>query len=173
MEELFTGGEYYGAGRTEDMVAGVKTPSFWVGMLVGLVVALIVCFILWWTKAGVFKGRFTQREGLYAGIRSMRDDTGFPSVDSLAEAARKREQLIESGREPNLYNADPIDLGTQLAIRTQLASKDQENTETAALAAAMQANAAAGKAKYTERMSPEDEIRKQQKASAGLSVAGL
>ncbi len=165
MEEYFTGGDdFYGSGP------GVRAwfadnCHFWKVLCAFLAVALVIVLVIHFKR-----DHFTSKEGLYPGILSVRDDTGFPSSDSLAESARKREQLVEAGREPNLYNVDPVDLATQLAIRTATTTTDQEPTQTAALTAAMAANAQANPAKFTERMelSPEEKIKQQQAASAGL-----
>ena len=190
MEEYFSGGDYYGGGETVERPATVtklvwsdvlwpgnwNNHCWWVALLVVLVVCVIWYIVLVSTKImkpDFTKAGFTSKEGLAPGMYAIRDDTGFPNTDSLAEKAKER--LVEAGREPNIYHPDPVELATQLALRaggqaTNL--NDQETTETAALKTAMAANAAAGAAKFrnrfTERMTPEEEVRAKQAAMAGL-----
>lgn len=182
MEEYFTGGDdFYGGAVTPFTAVAVQEGAYFVrAWMAALVIALLL--LLWLLHSqGVFKKK-SGFEGLAPGPYSLRDDVGWDSKDPYAMAqlalqtastAGVKQNLVEAGREPDLYNVDPVELATQLAIRKATTTKDQETTETAKIAAAMAANAAAAPAKFTERMTPEEELKRQQAAAAGLTSAGL
>ncbi len=172
MEELFTGAGYYEGGVT----AGEWLSMHWLTIWVVLLTLFVVLVFAGAIPVNVKKNGFTQREGLYAGINSVRDDTGFPSNEPLGDIA-KRENLVESGRYPNLYTPSAVDLSTALALQNNVAKAAATGAAAAAPAAAPRvappaAAASAFRNKFTERMTPEEELQMRQAALGAVATSG-
>ena len=169
MEELFTGAGYYEGGGISDWI-----PGNWLSWLTVWVVLLTLVVVL--VFAGVIpvkvKSGFSQREGLYPGIMSIRDDTGFPSNDALGDAVRKRENLVEAGRYPNLYTPSQADLATTLALQNNVANAAAAGAAGATPTVAPPAAAASAfRNKFTERMTPEEELQMRQAALGAVAAS--
>lgn len=94
-------------------------------------VVLILVVIMYSYDPNTPKLWKNKKEGLqYLGASTnvVRDDTGFPNADSLAEKARKdnyTERLVEAGRYPNQYvpSFTENDLATTLALQNPAVPK--------------------------------------------------
>ena len=145
MDELFTSNDFASGGSM------FRFPS-WESLMSILMSIVITVLIMWFALMPMYsakKSGFTEKfQYLGASNNVIRDDTGFPHTSSLDEIYRsKQEHLVESGRYPNIYHSDSaLDLSTQLAL---------QNTVSAAASVAP-------KSSFTERMTPEEKIRREQ-----------